>query len=89
MSTNGSNRKSASNSADVNSSRLIDPASVTELDPSSLMEEANFEGDGLADVEFKPGADFEVDDSLFQVCCTSLCISISCFHDFLVRIVSL
>lgn len=67
MSANGSNRKSTSNSADVNSSRLIDPASVTELDPSDLMED-RFEGDGLTDVEFKPGADFEVDDSLFQVC---------------------
>lgn len=76
MSANGSNRKSTSNSADVNSSRLIDPATLTELDPSDLME-ARFEGDGLTDVEFKPGADFEVDDSLFQVCHVNLCINLT------------
>ena len=65
MNTSGSNRNSTANSAVVNSSGFIDPAPLTEFDSSDLME-VKF-GDGLPDVEFKPGADFEVDDSLFQV----------------------
>lgn len=27
----------------------------------------NYEGNSFTDVDFKPGADFEVDDTLFQV----------------------